>query len=96
MRVKRMVSRGVAYLDALAGADVLEWLPFPCRVRIRGGGRVNNTPVIVVITMRVQRNLLLFCTQISFKSTVKTTSVTYAHYHQDNCVDENEGTRLEY
>ena len=58
MRVKRFVSLDVAELDAHSRCDVRDVVVVPVGIGITVRGRVHDPPIVVIVSMRVERNLL--------------------------------------
>lgn len=59
VRVQRLLSLNVPELDASTFGDVGDAVVLPGGVRVSGRGSVNDAPVVVRVTVRVQGNLLL-------------------------------------
>lgn len=55
-----LVRRDVLQLDLHAGLNVGEWLALPVVVRVTVTGRVQYPPIIIIVPMRVEGDLLFY------------------------------------
>jgi hypothetical protein len=94
MRVQPLLSRDMFQPDLASCNNVLEWQIFP---GIAGGlvdaGAVGDAPIVVVVPMRVESDLL-FCASAGAISDISYITPTYAESQSGMHRDESEGIRL--